>query len=165
MKLQVAAAVITATAVYALALASINPWDLALGAILGLAIVILFRDFVFPETSRTGGSWQRKILGVPALVVATFVEIVRGTIHVAGVVLSPSRSRRAGFVDIPIGERTSSGLVVNGLLNTLSPGSVFIDVNPRAGTWRIHAIDASDPDQVREDIQRLYERYQRPVWP
>jgi multisubunit Na+/H+ antiporter MnhE subunit len=154
-----------ATAVYALALASLNPWDIALGALLGLVVLTIFRDFLFPQPDSAGITWLRKVLGVPALIVATFIEIVKGTIHVASVVLSPARSWRAGFVDIPIGERSPSGVMVNGLLNTLSPGSVFIDVDPPAGTWRIHAIDATDPDQVRADVQRLYESYQWPVWP
>jgi multisubunit Na+/H+ antiporter MnhE subunit len=161
----VAAAVVAATAVYALALASRDPWDLAAGALLGLAVALVFRAFVFPENGTARIPWYRRVLHFPALVVATAVEIVRGTFQVARVVLSPSRAARAGFVDIPVGERTPSGVAINGLLNTLSPGSVFIDVDPATGSWRIHTIDASDPNQVRADIQRHYERYQRPVWP
>jgi multisubunit Na+/H+ antiporter MnhE subunit len=29
----------------------------------------------------------------------------------------------------------------------------------------VHVIDASDPDQIRADMQALYDRYQRKVFP
>ena len=160
-----AAAVAAASAVYALALASAAPWDIGIGAFLGLAMLLLFRAFIFPRSVSEEPPVLKRLVAFPALVVATAIDIVRGTVQVARVVLSPKLAERAGFVSIPIGERTPTGVVVNGLLNTLSPGSVFIDVDEHDGTWTIHAIDASDPNQVRAKVDRLYERYQRVVWP
>jgi multicomponent Na+:H+ antiporter subunit E len=68
-------------------------------------------------------------------------------------------------VEIPIGERSETGLAVSGIANTLSPGTVMVDVDVAAGSWTIHSIDVSDEDAVREDVQRFYDRYQRQVWP
>ena len=152
-------------AIYALALGSADPWDLGLGAVLGLAVALTFRAFLFPVTEGASAPMLRRVAGVPALVLATVVDIVRGTLQVARAVLSPSPPREAGFVEIPIGARTPMGLTVSGLLNTLSPGSVLVDVDPMAGTWTIHDLDASDEQGVVDDAQRFYERYQRPVWP
>jgi multisubunit Na+/H+ antiporter MnhE subunit len=155
----------TALAVtYALALGSGDPWDLGIGALLGMSVVLTFRRFLFPQSEATPPPLLTRITGVPALVLATSIDIVRGTLLVARV-LSSSPPRDAGFVDIPIGARTPKGVAVSGLLNTLSPGSVLIDVDQTAGTWIIHALDASDEDRVVDEIQRFYERYQRPVWP
>jgi multisubunit Na+/H+ antiporter MnhE subunit len=70
-----------------------------------------------------------------------------------------------GFVTIPDGRRTASGVMVSGLLDTLSPGSVLIEDDPLAGTWTIHSIDASDPQKTVSELERFYEHYQRPVWP
>jgi multisubunit Na+/H+ antiporter MnhE subunit len=68
-------------------------------------------------------------------------------------------------VAIPNADRTPSGVIISGYLNTLSPGSVLIHPDPDAETWTIHALDVSDPQAVIENAQEFYERYQRPVWP
>ena len=96
---------------------------------------------------------------------ATVVDIVRGTIDVAKVVLSPKIVSHGGLVEIPDGGRTTSGVIVSGLINTISPGSVLIDIDPESRDWTIHAIDASEPGEVVAKQQRFYERYQRPIWP
>jgi multisubunit Na+/H+ antiporter MnhE subunit len=51
------------------------------------------------------------------------------------------------------------------MLDTLSPGSVLIDHDPAAKTWTIHTVDASDEEATARELERFYERYQRPVWP
>lgn len=151
--------------VYALTLASADPWDLGLGAALGLGVTLLFRDFLFTEPAAAPARMLRRIAYLPNLVVGTVIDITRGTIEVARVVLSPKIPRNEGFVEIPNHGRTPSGVVVSGLLNTISPGSVLIDIDPVAETWTIHAIDVSDEEAVIDSAQRFYERYQRPVWP
>jgi multisubunit Na+/H+ antiporter MnhE subunit len=92
------------------------------------------------------------------------VDIVRGTIDVAKVVLSPKVVSRGGFVEIPDGGRTTSGVIVSGLINTLSPGSVLIDIEPESRDWTIHTIDASHPEEIVAHQQSFYKRFQRPVW-
>lgn len=101
----------------------------------------------------------------PRLVAATIADITRGTVNVARISLAPKVPRNEGFVTIPNGRRTESGVVISGLINTISPGSVLIDIDPEDQTWMIHVIDASDPDAVVEEVQEFYERRQRPVWP
>lgn len=153
------------TAIYALALASANPWDLGIGAMLSLGTLIVFRGFLLRGAAITPDDVLRRAVHLPALVAATAVNIVRGTGQVARVVLTWSPPRDAGFVTIPQGERTNIGVAVSGLLDTLSPGTVLIDIDLDHETWTIHALDASDGEAVRGDADRLYERYQRPVWP
>ncbi len=58
-----------------------------------------------------------------------------------------------------------TGVAVTGLLVTLAPGSVLIDVDWEAGLILFHMFDASDPAATRGAIERFYERYQRPVFP
>ena len=153
------------TAVYALALASIHPWDLAIGALLGGLVVVAFRGFIFDGAALGAAEIGRRIIQFPAFALATATDIVRGTITMTRVVLSRDPSRNTGFVEIPIGERSRTGLAVSALANTLSPGSVLTDVDWAAGTWTIHAIDVSDQDAIRDDIEEFYNRFQRPVWP
>jgi multicomponent K+:H+ antiporter subunit E/multicomponent Na+:H+ antiporter subunit E len=157
------AATAALTAVYALALASANPWDLAIGFALSLTVLVTFRRFLLPFPEIPPLLAVKRAAHVPALMAATAFDIVRGTVDVARVVLGLSSKNRGGLVAIPRGERTETGVAVSGLLDTLSPGSVLIDIDPEI--WTVHAIDASDETAVRADIEQFYDRFQRPVWP
>jgi multisubunit Na+/H+ antiporter MnhE subunit len=163
--MRVMMAAVVLTAVYALALASANPWDLAMGAILSLVVLSAFREFIFAARPFSLAETARGLARFPALVAAVSLDVVRGTIDVARAVLSPTVPESADFVDLPIGDRTPQGVVISGLLDTLSPGSVLIDIDTTDGAWTIHTLDAADPDAVRANAERLYQRFQRPIWP
>lgn len=151
--------------IFLLALASTDPWDFAIGAVLGCAVLVGFRDFIFSQPGISAGEFLRRAIHVPRLIVATAFDIAKGTVAVTRVVLSPQLPQRDGFVAIPDGGRTASGVAISGLINTLSPGSVLIDTDPEADTWTIHAMDISNAPELIEEAQKFYERYQRPVWP
>ncbi len=153
------------TAVYALALASADPWDLGIGAVISVCVLLGFRRFIFPDQGLPPRLALQRAVHFPVLVVGAVANIVRGTVQVIRVVLGWTTAHHAGFVEIPKGDRTDTGVVVSGLLDTLSPGSVLVDIDPEARIWTIHALQAEDPDAVREDVERFYERFQRPVWP
>ncbi|MGH2562429.1 MAG: Na+/H+ antiporter subunit E [Thermomicrobiales bacterium] len=163
--------------IYALTLASFDPWDLAIGAVLGAGVMAVF--WRFPLTEAAGGRRQAAsdanssaVRRPPSAVlwfwpfVAVMVwEVVKGTWQVALVVLGRRPSDRAGFIAIPIGERTPLGVAVFGIATTLSPGSVLVDVDWSEGTMLYHVLDASDPDAIRAQFAWLYERWQRRVVP
>lgn len=151
--------------IYCLALASADPWDVGLGLVLGFLVLRGFRTFIFPEPSPAEGTVLSSLLHLPRLIVAEFVEIVRGTVNVARAVLSPQLPDTHGFVSIPVGARSERGVDFSGFLNTLSPGSVYIGLDTDANSWVIHALDAEDSQQVAADAQAFYEKYQRPVLP
>jgi multisubunit Na+/H+ antiporter MnhE subunit len=153
------------TAVYALALASADPWDLGIGAVISVGVLLAFRRFIFPDRGLSPRLVLQRAVHFPVLVVGAVANILRGTVQVIRVVLGWTTAQNAGFVEIPKGDRTDTGVVVSGLLDTLSPGSVLVDIDTEARTWTIHALYAEDPDAVREDVERFYERFQRPVWP
>jgi multicomponent Na+:H+ antiporter subunit E len=153
------------TLVYALALASADPWDLGIGAALSMGVLLAFHRFLFVLPAVAPSELLRRIAHLPLLAVATAATIVRGTIVVARAVLSPRLPQNAGFVAIQDGERTPTGVAISGLLETLSPGSVLIDIDPAARTWTLHSLDASNPEEIETDLRTFYERYQRPVWP
>lgn len=170
--------------VYALTLASFDPWDLTIGAVIGAGVLAVFWRFPLAEESPHPPA---RTQGVPAVrerggedashlppsaflwfwpYAAVMVwEIVKSTWQVALVVLGRRPFDRAGFVEIPIGERTPLGVAVFGIATTLSPGSVLVDVDWNAGVMLYHVIDASEPEAVRAQFARLYERWQRRVIP
>ncbi len=150
---------------YCLALASADPWDIGLGLVLGFLVMRGFRGFLFPEPAPAGINFLARLAHLPALIIAVFVEIVRGTVNVARAILSPQLPETHGFVSIPIGSRTEQGVDFSGFLNTLSPGSVYIGIDTDANSWVIHALEAEDAQEVASDAQAFYEKYQRPVLP
>jgi multisubunit Na+/H+ antiporter MnhE subunit len=161
-------AILTITAlavVYSLALASADVWDLSFGVVLGASVYFMFRQFLFVTPPISVRTLLSRFAHAPILIAATGVNIVRGTVAVIRVSLRPLPPGNVGFITIPDGERTSSGVDVSGLLDTLSPGSVLIDQDATARTWTIHALDASDEEGIRRAAQQFYDDYQRPVWP
>jgi multisubunit Na+/H+ antiporter MnhE subunit len=153
------------TAVYALAVASTDPWDLAAGACLALALTAAARRLLFAGPARPlralpGSLWALLVL---AGIVAR--DIVTGTWRVALVVLHLRPLASPGIVAVPLGERTRRGTAVSGLLLSIAPGEYLVDVDWEGRRMLVHVIDAGDPDAIRERMQRNYERYQRKVFP
>lgn len=150
---------------YCLALASADPWDVGFGLVLGFVVMRGFRAFLFPEPAPAGINYLGRMVHLPRLIIAEFVEIVRGTVNVARAILASQLPETHGFVSIPIGSRTEQGVDFSGFLNTLSPGSVYIGIDTDANSWVIHALEAEDAQAVAADAQAFYEKYQRPVLP
>ncbi|MDP8923886.1 MAG: Na+/H+ antiporter subunit E [Chloroflexota bacterium] len=153
------------TLIYALTLASLDPWDLLVGAFVSAALLELFRRAVI-------GRRPAPLHDLPARLVAFFpfaARIVRdvlvGTWQVALVVLRLRPLGHPGIVAIPIEGRSHRGIAVTALVTTLSPGSFFIGVDWERGVMLFHFFDAGDPDAIRRDLEWFYHRYQRRVFP
>ncbi len=151
--------------VYALSLASAHPWDLAMGALVGGLILIVYRRFLFVGPAVPTGTLLRRVVGFVPFAVALVWEIFRGTWNVALVVLHVRPLLHPGIVAIPIAERTPLGVAVSSLATTLSPGAFLVDVDWNQGVLLIHVLDATDPDAVRAEHERFYRRFQRHVFP
>lgn len=150
--------------VYLLTLASLDPWDVALGV--GLAAGVLVWARRTRSASAIGaGVLVGRIARFPLFVVAVAREIVVGTWQVALVVVGVRRLSRPGIVAVPIGDRTPAGLAATALALTLSPGEVLVDIDRSRGVMLVHVIDAHDPDAVRARHDHFYRRYQRGVFP
>lgn len=152
------------TAVYLLTLASLHPWDIAIG--FGFSALIIFAvrmtwggssGGVIPLLSRI--FWFFPFL----FQVAKLMTI--GTWNVALMVLHIRPVARLGVVAIPIGDRTPQGVAVTSLVDTLSPGSVLVDIDWEEGVMLFHILEDNEVDEVRDSYQRFYDRYQRRVFP
>lgn len=158
-------AAVLLTIVYALALASVHPLDLAVGAALACALLVGLRRFLSDGAEAQPSSAGRRLMAFPRLALAVLEEVVRGTWRVALVVTGRRSLRTPGIVRIPIGERSRSGVAASALMLTLAPGELLVDIDWEGGAMLVHVLDASDPDEVRRHHARLYERYQRAVFP
>ena len=158
-------AIVALAGVYLLALASIDPFDVAAGLVVGALVVAGFRGFLFPDGVRP---LERPLARAAASVPLTLVvlrDIVVGTWEVALIVLHLRPLASPGIVAVPVGERTETGIAVSALLATLSPGEFLVDVDRERDVLLFHVIDASDPEAVRRRHDHFYRRWQRPVFP
>lgn len=151
------------TCVYGLALASFDPWDLALGLVASAATLVLFRRILFGGRPASIEGLGRRALGLPRLVWRVLVDITVGTWKVAAVVLHLRPLERPGIVVVPFGERTELGVVVSAFASTLSPGEYLVDIDWERRCFLMHVLDAGDPEAVRARFADFYERSQRQV--
>ncbi len=151
--------------VYVLTLASADPVDLAIGAGLGAALAGLLGGRLPLGLPGHVPPLAGRIAWWPVLAGAVLADIVHGAWDVTLRVLHVRAIERPGLVRVPIGQRTERGVAVFALATTLSPGSVLIDVDWERRDLLVHVIDASDPDAVRDRLQRFYDRYQRRIFP
>ncbi len=151
--------------VFLLTLASTDPVDLAIGLAVGLAVALALGDRLRPRTGADVPPLAGRVVWLPVYAAAVLADVVAGTWDVALRVLHLRPVDAPGFVRVPIGERSERGVAVSALTTTLSPGSVLVDVDWGRRELLLHVIDASDPDAIRADLQRHYDRYQRRVFP
>lgn len=170
------AVVAVLTLAYALALASFHPWDLAIGAVLAAALLFYAR-----RTARRSGDGAAglsssepaassphplgRVRAFFPFVVAVGRDTLAGAWRVFLATVGLRRPRSPGVVAVPLGERTPNGVAVSAFLAAFTPDTLLVGVDEEKRVMLIYAIDAADPDAVRESQQEFYRRYQRRVFP
>ena len=149
---------------YLLVLGSFAPWDIAMGVVISGALLYGTRRFTFREKPASQSLFSRLLYFWP-FAAAEIWLIVQGTLEVALVTLHLRPLTSPGIVAVPIGERTPNGVAVSAMASTLSPGTFLVDVDWERGVMLIHAMDASDPDEVRREHQEFYDKWQKKVFP
>ncbi|MDM8164606.1 Na+/H+ antiporter subunit E [Roseovarius sp.] len=125
----------------------------AFGLILGILIPIL-----------TAAYWpQRPLMRRPYRMVSYILivvwDIVLANVQVALIVLFKSNARmKPNWVCIPLDLRTPEAIAILAGTITLTPGTVSADLSDEGHSLLVHALDAPDPDAVRDDIKHRYER-------
>jgi len=158
-------AVALLAALYLLTIGSTDPLDLAFGLVVGAVLVVGLGGRLPPPRGRDVPALPVRVAAFPPLVGAVLLEVARGTWDVGLRVLGLRPLEGPGVVLVPIGERSPLGVAVTGLLVGLSPGSMLLEVDDKRQMMLFHVIDARDPDAVRAQIDRLYQRHQRRVFP
>lgn len=147
--------------VFLLALESPAPADLALALAVGCAAGIPLGRPAAAARPRTG--LLRRALALGGLLVWTASEAMKGTASMVRVVLRGHACEQAGLVDVPLGDRSSSAVALVGLLASLTPGSLLLDVDEERGVMVFHLIDRTQADSFRADLDRVQARWIRPL--
>lgn len=148
--------------IYLLVLTSLDPGDIVIGALLGLAIAIGLR----PQHAgrRTApASWPVRVRAAVDMVWQTGREMIVGTWRVVRFCLGATCA--PGFVEIPRGDRSHRGEALWGVITGEAPDEVPVDIDDRRGVLIVHLVDASDPDAVRARHEAARDRWQRHLVP
>lgn len=152
--------VLLLTLVYALTLASFDPADLVMGALLGTALLVIYRKTLIGDAHPQGEFVLHLIVYAPKLLWMLTRDILIGTWQVATFVVGIRALDNPGIVRIPLGNHSVGGVGVVGLFVTLSPGSFLVDIDWDAREMLIHFIDASNPDRHLADVEKYYKLWE-----
>ncbi len=122
-----------------------------LGALLGWLIPFATARF-WPEPVRI-----RHPLSLLHYLGILLVDIVRGSFHVARLVLHDPDRLRPAFVPVPLALKTD--LAISLLANTISltPGTVSARLSADRRTLIVHALNTADADGLIAEIKQRYE--------
>ena len=162
---RLALSLVLLTLIYALTLASFDPWDLFIGALVAAGLLELFQRAVIGRRPAPLPDLSARLVAFIPFSGRILGDMLDGTWQVALVVLRVRPLRQPGIVAIPIEGRSHRGVAATALVTSLSPGSYFIGVDWQQGVMLFHFLDASDPDAIRRDLAQFYRRYQRRVFP
>ncbi|SEQ81353.1 multicomponent K+:H+ antiporter subunit E [Loktanella sp. DSM 29012] len=128
---------------------------------LGTVVMGLILGFIIPIT--TAAYWPNRpplpkpwrLVNYLALVMW---DVVVANIEVARIVLFKSNAAmQPNWVVIPLDLRTPEAITMLAGTITLTPGTVSADLSADGTALLVHALDAPDPDAVRDDIKARYE--------
>jgi multisubunit Na+/H+ antiporter MnhE subunit len=134
---------------YLLVLTSVEPGDVALAGVLGLAAAFALRT---PERLRL----HARAGGAVGILAQTGAEMVRGSARAVAFCLG--RPGRPGLVEVPLGDRMPAEVAMWGVLTGESPDEIVVDVDEERDVLVVHLTDARDPDAVRARHRRDLEQ-------
>ncbi|MBW8369506.1 MAG: Na+/H+ antiporter subunit E [Thiobacillus sp.] len=124
---------------------------LVLGALLGWLIPFVTSPF-WPEQIRI-----RHPLTLLHYLGILILDIVRGSFHVARLILRGPARLRPVFVEVPLALKTD--LAISLLANTISltPGTVSAHLSADKRTLIVHTLDTGDAEALVAEIKQRYE--------
>lgn len=139
-----------------------KPGTWLVGLVAGGALALAFGG-------RSGFDGRRTGLGLlvrlPVLIAATAVRMAVGAWTMLAILIGRRGWLTAGLVDCPQCAGTEEGLIVLGLIESASPGSLTVGMDLRNRSLLIHTVDAGDPEATCAAIHRFYRRHQARVLP
>ena len=87
------------------------------------------------------------------------IEILKANIMVAKIVLKPKLDLKPGIIAVPLRTKTDVGITAIANTITLTPGTLTVDISDDGTVAYVHAIDATDPQDIRDSIRDDLESY------
>jgi multisubunit Na+/H+ antiporter MnhE subunit len=146
----------TLTAIFCLSLASFAWEDIVIGAILATVLVAVNRRYLLSRNLPEGSYMARLVLALPRLLAYLVTDILKGSWQVASIVVGLRTLEHPGIVKIPLGNHSPASVGAASLLLTISPGSFLVDIDWDERSMLVHYMDASNPAQLRADLDRYF---------
>ncbi|MEM6406830.1 MAG: Na+/H+ antiporter subunit E [Pseudomonadota bacterium] len=122
------------------------------GFILGV-IFPLITSIWWPD--RPGGLNLGKFVSYALIVMW---DIIVANIEVAWIVLTkPNDKLKPAWIVVPLELRKPEAITILAGTITLTPGTVSADLSSEGHSLLVHALDAEDPNAVRDEIKSRYE--------
>jgi multicomponent Na+:H+ antiporter subunit E len=126
--------------------------NLGLGFTLGFAILLFVGPALGSSRYFTKAGRVLKFLGF-------FVrELALSNLRVAYEVITPRHHMKPGIVAVPLDARTDAEIAMLANLITLTPGTLSLDLSTDRTVLYVHAMDLTDPDELRREIKEGFER-------
>lgn len=133
----------------------LNSWSLGglvLGVILGTAIPLLTAAY-WPDRPTI-----RSFRALAAYLRIVLWDIVLANIVVAKIILFRRvRDLKPAFFVVPLDLRSPEAITLLAGTITLTPGTVSAELSADGRALLVHALDAPDPDALRDEIKSRYE--------
>lgn len=126
--------------------------NLLIGFILGY-LVLWFSPGLAQKTG-----YFRKVLQAFGFFGFFLRELAVATLRISYDVLTPTAYMTPAVVGIPLDVETDAEIAFLAIVVTLTPGTLALDVSSDRKTLYVHAMYASQPDAVRREIKRGFER-------
>lgn len=128
-------------------------WGMAVfGVILGVIIPRMTANW-WPD--RPGRFRVGRMIGY---VLVVLWDILVANVQVAWIILTRrNKSLRPAWIVIPLDLRAPEAITILAGTITLTPGTVSADLSNTGRHLLVHALDAPDPDAVRDEIKTRYE--------
>lgn len=127
----------------------------------GMAVFGLILGIIIPRITaiwwpdRPQGFRTFKMIRYMGIVI---YDIIIANIEVAWIILTKTNEQmRPAWVEVPLDLRTPEAITLLAGTITLTPGTVSADLSNKGNSLLVHALDAPDPDDVRDEIKRRYE--------
>ena len=133
---------------------SVSAGAILLGTVLAAVGCAVLATLQFPRAR------LRRLARVPGLMIDILFEVVRSNNAVARIIARPSsaRTRRSGFVRIPLDMRSPHGLAALACILTATPGTVWVDYDSSDGTMLLHVLDLIDEEAWVRIVKDRWEK-------
>lgn len=85
-------------------------------------------------------------------------EVVRSTLRLAALVLSPKLRINPRFVEVPLDLQGELPRFLYACLISMTPGSISVGIDPDRGILTVHLLDAPDPEAAIHEMKSVFEQ-------
>lgn len=131
--------------------------EFTLGAV-SVGFVVGFLVLRLVRRDNDARDYFRRVIRLVLFIPMFLWELLVANARMARDVVLPRSRLKPGIIGVPLEARSDTEITCLANLITLTPGTLSLDVSTNRKTLFIHAMNARDPQAVRDDIKQGLER-------